>query len=243
MEGVEPGQRILDWLELGSPESWDLNLRWLDSKWPGRCMVLCGASPDRSLYDHLNSYTGERGSDGVVRLASANLNYSMLRLRQAEGQLLPTEFRRSRGVPFALLPGSSHGSILDLATSEQAVLAATMIVFKVIDTAGHPVEDFDLLLTAGHAYSPDALPSGFFLDRQRNSRSRNMLTYFVDHAALSALPQLGFTIRPRPEVGPVSYASAEFRSTMWLRAHETMMIEITLDRRVENRVFKLSDCA
>jgi hypothetical protein len=27
--GVEPGERVLDWLELGSEESWELNERWL----------------------------------------------------------------------------------------------------------------------------------------------------------------------------------------------------------------------
>ena len=36
--------------------------------------VLIGDRPDRALYDHLNSYTGEDGSDGVVRIAAANLN-------------------------------------------------------------------------------------------------------------------------------------------------------------------------
>ena len=77
-EGVEPGTGVLEWLELGSAESWDLNTRWLayasavasaDRVFP---FVLTGQSIDRSLYDHLNSYTGEIGSDGVVRAASAN---------------------------------------------------------------------------------------------------------------------------------------------------------------------------
>ena len=29
-EGVEPGVGVLDWLELGSDQSWTLNLQWLD---------------------------------------------------------------------------------------------------------------------------------------------------------------------------------------------------------------------
>jgi pimeloyl-ACP methyl ester carboxylesterase len=69
--GVEPGQRILDWLELGSAESLSLNLDYIHSDDPvtrGQFQfVLIGDRPDRSLYDHLNSYTGEDGSDGVVR--------------------------------------------------------------------------------------------------------------------------------------------------------------------------------
>ncbi|MBT2145121.1 MULTISPECIES: phospholipase [unclassified Rhodanobacter] len=76
--GVEPGQRILDWLELGSAESLSLNLDYIHSDDPverGQFLfVLTGDRPDRKLYDHLNSYTGEDGSDGVVRIAAANLN-------------------------------------------------------------------------------------------------------------------------------------------------------------------------
>ena len=30
-EGVEPGQGVLDWLELGSTESWALNKEWIAS--------------------------------------------------------------------------------------------------------------------------------------------------------------------------------------------------------------------
>jgi len=82
-DGVEPGQRVLDWLELGSPEACDLNVRWINDYGalkltslakPMFLFVLTGDRIDRKLYDHLNSYTGEIGSDGVVRAAAANLN-------------------------------------------------------------------------------------------------------------------------------------------------------------------------
>lgn len=87
-QGVEPGQRVLDWLELGSPESWELNESWVRQQpnWfassPVFQFVLTGQSIDRSLYDHLNSYTDEIGSDGVVRVASANLNATYVQLVQ-----------------------------------------------------------------------------------------------------------------------------------------------------------------
>ena len=45
--------------------------------------MLTGQSIDRHFYDNLNSYTGEAGSDGVVRVAAANLNFGMLRIEQA----------------------------------------------------------------------------------------------------------------------------------------------------------------
>jgi hypothetical protein len=88
-EGVEPGKGVLDWLELGSPESMALNLEWIRRKDdvaaaepPVFLFVLTGQSIDRGLFDHLNNYTGEMGSDGVVRAAAANLNAAYVKLVQ-----------------------------------------------------------------------------------------------------------------------------------------------------------------
>ena len=86
--GVEPGQGVLDWLELGSEAAWDLNLAWIRSDgsqisakgvFP---FVLTGQTIDRAFYDNLNSYTGEMGSDGVVRVAAANLEGRFIKLVQ-----------------------------------------------------------------------------------------------------------------------------------------------------------------
>jgi hypothetical protein len=111
-QGVEPGQRILDWLELGSDASWSLNESWLDYDCLGSgifAFVLAGQKIDRKLYDALNSYTGEPGSDGVVRLASANMNYTLLRLRQAGNDKLDVERTRTASrTAFGVLPGRSH---------------------------------------------------------------------------------------------------------------------------------------
>lgn len=114
-QSIEPGQRILDWLELGSEEQWALNEEWLSFE-PLKLgifpFVLTGQSIDSKLYDHLNSYTGEPGSDGVVRVAAANLNYSAVRLEQAaDGELHPTEWRRTPESAFVVLPGLSHGDV------------------------------------------------------------------------------------------------------------------------------------
>jgi hypothetical protein len=110
-QGVEPGQRVLDWLELGSDESWELNESWLEYDCVSSGIypfVLTGQRIDRSLYDALNSYTGEAGSDGVVRAASANMNYRLLRVRQEGDNLVADKIRRSRPMAFGVLPGRSH---------------------------------------------------------------------------------------------------------------------------------------
>ena len=126
-KGLEPGQGVLDWLELGSRESLRLNLRWIErTGWsedrPPWLFVLTGDRIDRKLYDHVNSYTGEAGSDGVVRTSAANLNAQYLRFEQpqpvrgstlasaraAMRELTPAAHRRSLPTAFKLIPGASH---------------------------------------------------------------------------------------------------------------------------------------
>ncbi|MGC4049529.1 MAG: hypothetical protein QM757_08465, partial [Paludibaculum sp.] len=112
LEGVEPGEGVLDWLELGSAGQWELNHRTLVYRYPENGVfpfVLTGQRIDRKLYDHLNSYTGEPGSDGVVRACAANLNYTSISLVQGEdGELALDRCTRSPEVAFGVLPGLSH---------------------------------------------------------------------------------------------------------------------------------------
>ena len=132
-DSVEPGQKILDWLELGSEEQWALNTRWLDFTGPAQGLfpfVLTGQSIDRKLYDHLNSYTGEPGSDGVVRVAAANLNYDFVRLlQQPDGELTAVDSKRSPETAMAILPAISHGG------------SATGIMQSVTLDNAHPTVD------------------------------------------------------------------------------------------------------
>lgn len=130
--GVEPGTGILRWLELGSSESRRLNHAWLHYKvlTPGskfRPFVLTGETIDKKLYDHVNRYTGEVGSDGVVRVAAANLHHRWLPVKESartvtmhevfdedgkprEAQLLVTDgpLETAEKCPFYIVPGASH---------------------------------------------------------------------------------------------------------------------------------------
>lgn len=123
--GTEPGQGVLDWLELGSREGWELNLDWVRQTetaigpqgiFP---FVLTGQTIDRKLYDNLNTYTGETGSDGVVRAASASINTRYVQLTQPpvtkdrQGRPVPKEFTFSDintapKTAFRLIRGKSH---------------------------------------------------------------------------------------------------------------------------------------
>ncbi|MEJ1972851.1 MAG: hypothetical protein WDM96_10445 [Lacunisphaera sp.] len=111
LDGVQPGTGVLDWLELGSDQGWALNRAWLDYDCVKAGLfpfVLTGQRIDRALYDNLNSYTDEAGSDGVVRVAAANLNYRLLRLTQQDGELVPQELKVAPPTAFGVLPGRSH---------------------------------------------------------------------------------------------------------------------------------------
>ncbi|HUK34172.1 MAG TPA: hypothetical protein VLV86_09695, partial [Vicinamibacterales bacterium] len=265
-DGIEPGQGVLDWLELGSPESLALNRTWIagTESWkstpPVFPFVLTGQSIDRKAYDHVNSYTGEIGSDGVVRAAAANLNATYVRLVQElprpseSGQaqlweapaLTVDVHQRAPETAFAILPGRSHsgetmGILRSIGTAtvhptvsailrclrvetaadyeavrqefaalttqtveaerverhEHILLKDTytihdqrsMVIVRILDDRGHVVDDFDLLLL-GQDNSPDRLPPGFFADRQRNTRNRGTLTYFLNHDVMMDGPAI-----------------------------------------------------
>jgi len=123
-DGVEPGTGVLDWLELGSDRSWELNRSWLDYDCVAGGLypfVLTGQKIDRAFYDNLNAYTDEAGTDGVVRVAAANLNYGLIRLVQTDGDLELKKDVRSARMAFGVLPGRSHsGTSIGILASAKA---------------------------------------------------------------------------------------------------------------------------
>jgi hypothetical protein len=337
-QGVEPGQGVLDWLELGSPEACALNTQWVNSEPPWRGdrpifpFVLIGQSIDRKLYDHVNSYTGESGSDGVVRVAAANLNATYARLVQQVPQSM-TEKGKARWVApalvlvepakhapqtaFAVLPGLAHSgkdkgilrsikasgdhatvhailrclsvnspadyqrictefATLTAQTQQQELIERqkgvfsdsyvihdrrTMLIVRVMDDQGYVLDDFDLLLL-GKGNSPDQLPPGFFIDRQRNQRHRGTLTYFLNHDAMvgtgelkdgaklvqrvqPGMSELGFRVEPRPSDGFVHYLTGELTAHAdvldeFLRPNQTLLLDIVLRRVVRGGTFGLT---
>lgn len=277
------------------------------------------------------NYTGELGSDGVVRVASANLNAGMVRLVQ-DGEetaagipLVPKgKWARSPRCAFRLISGAAHSgetmgimrsvgrkaggrgaevvaairrclqvgdaaaysSLCDaFATETEAVMmleraehevvplwrdrayihdAMSMVIFRIVDSEGHPVVDLDLTLTGAHD-DPDLLPEGFLTDRQRNLRQKQVLTFFLNQdvmvgcekvldpredlpvvlrAAQEGIETLGLRITPRPEEGFVHYVPAAFAANKKLlrdvvRPNETTLVEIVLRRIVHEGVFRL----
>lgn len=340
-QGVEPGQGVLDWLELGSKESWELNEAWIRQT-PSEIgpqgfypFVLTGQTIDRNFYDNLNTYTGELGSDGVVRVAAANVQGTYIRLEQEKpvpdssqpsGFSAPTlDNDRPEAAPesaLLIIAGKSHSgdtrgimrsvqatpadiysretvaaifdclqvqSTDDYATVcrafrkktdqvqqqerveiERSLLLSntyfihdrfSMVIFRVRDDEGHPVADFDLILTAGPKADPNHLPRGFFVDRQRNKLNPETITYYFNYDVMAGAPaviaggkeirpalpgagMLGFQLKARPDLGFVQYLPCEFKATAdmlkaALRPNSTTLVDIILRRIVRRKVFEL----
>ena len=120
--GVEPGQQVLDWLCLGSHGQWRLNERYLQYDYSNHSFypfVLTGQGIDNKFYDFINSYLVEKGSDGVVRVAGANMNYRYFSLVQSTEEtirkspltykLVPQgDARVSKHVPLGVYTHYSH---------------------------------------------------------------------------------------------------------------------------------------
>ncbi|MFH2057689.1 MAG: phospholipase [Pseudomonadota bacterium] len=100
--GIEPGQRVLDWLSLGSDGQWELNEKYLNYNYVNNGFypfVLTGQGIDHKFYDFLNSYLVEKGSDGVIRVAGASMNYRYISLVQDMHQII-----RQKPLTYKLVP-------------------------------------------------------------------------------------------------------------------------------------------
>jgi hypothetical protein len=342
MSGIEPGQRVLDWLQLGSRENLELNRSTLAQgpahEWaePVYCFVLTGQCINHALYDHVNSYTGELGSDGVVRVAAANQNATFLRLEQErptieQGEAVKSALKlaadgvlQEDSYAFRLIEGRSHSgdkmgimtsvrdedgpddhpvltpllacldvdspdaykslrdefakATAEIHASEQLEVRGrnfplpdavrvrdrfAMLVVRVWDSDGDPVEDFDIIFTASSEGDPNDLPTGFLKDRQRNPRSRNTVTFYLNETLVRAAPaiyhgddmvrpssggvgRLGMRVVARPESGLAHYGTAEIEMSHtdlanYVRADQTTVVDVHLCRIVRSDTTRLLD--
>ncbi len=300
---IEPGVGVLNWLQLGSKGQWDLNTSWLDYSFENTFypFVFSGEKIDEHFYDFINSYLVEDGSDGVIRLSGANLNYQKLVLRQdCSGEIIngiidgttikayPLLKEGDIQVPsscaFEVIKAASHSgdkygimksvkknrvikpvvnSILESLSvtsfEEYQILSNTMrertdeqqtrnhryvmFVFNVQDNYGNEIHDYDMILLAGENYEPSKLPKGFFLDRQMNNQSGN-LVYYLNYDKLKDIKdgKLGIRIVARPSEWFAHYIPAEFHSNgidleSFLKPNETLMIDVILDRQISKNTF------
>lgn len=312
LKGVEAGQRVLDWLSLGSLGQRKLNRNGLDYQYSANNIypfVLTGQGIDRELYDFINSYLVEPGSDGVVRVAGANMNYRFFSLEQtnevvrqdpATTRLVyddDNHVQIAPSVPLGVYHHYSHSGdkigimksitaakgesqpvvadivkclqvdneadylqrgheLTELTENEQQRARAmrgteryAMLIFHIHDDQGNHLscDDYDILLLGGKDYQPCDLPKGFFIDRQMNSSTTNLVYYInVDRMHDIKDGLFGIRVSAQPESGFAYYCMAEFRSdgvsmADVVVANQTTYVDITLTRCVDRNVFRFAD--
>ena len=213
--GVEPGQRILDWLELGSAESLSLNLDYIHSDDPVKrgqfLFVLTGDRPDRKLYDHLNSYTGEDGSDGVVRIAAANLNahHAVLSPQanaRGDTDTLTLNLNRSPRCAFKLIADAAHSGDERgiMASAAPATVQAILRCLQVrsIDDYESLCDAFEHENAARDADKVELEPAGPFSPRVHIHDPRSLLIVRLTDEAGEPLTGAGFLFTAGAQASP-----------------------------------------
>ncbi len=212
--GVDPGQRILDWLELGSAASLSLNLDHIHGDDPAQrgqyLFVLTGDRPDRALYDHLNSYTGEDGSDGVVRIAAANLNARHAVLSPPSGgsggDILALNLSRGPRCAFKLIAGAAHsGDELGImASAAPATMQAILRCLQVRSASdyGALCDAFEHENDARDADKVELEPAGLFAPRVHIHDPRSLLIVRLGDEAGEPLTGAGFLLTAGTPASP-----------------------------------------
>ena len=186
--GVEPGQRVLDWLSLGSEGQWILNQNFLSYESAHKGFypfVLTGQGIDNRFYDFLNSYLVEPGSDGVVRVAGANMNYRYIALVQSLDvvrkspltfSLYPTLMPPTapKTVPLGVFGNLSHsGKQMGIMRSVKHEAAETTPIVQEIMRC--------LQVNSSEAYLETAKRLDELTDRQQEGKDRFSMLVFNIH--------------------------------------------------------------
>ncbi len=113
----EVGEKLLNGLELASPYSWDLAMqdRFGKSNFFGKGKILCTVLVGNTGYSGIAAAANEAGSDGTVRVSTANLNCAYLSVDFSQDPLNPeVTSKNSKGkTAFAILDEENHGSIVN----------------------------------------------------------------------------------------------------------------------------------
>ncbi|BBI99895.1 hypothetical protein FGKAn22_15880 [Ferrigenium kumadai] len=112
----QTGTQILKGLELGSPYTFNLAERDLfddQARWYGRGRILGTVLVGNTGYSGVAAIANEEGSDGTVRISTANLNASKLEMVLDEGQRVTSIKRKdvNGSIAFGILEQENHSTI------------------------------------------------------------------------------------------------------------------------------------
>lgn len=140
--GFQTGLRILKALELGSPYTFDLahkDLFGLRTPWYGPGRILCTVLVGDTGYRGIAAIANEDGSDGTVRISTANLNAARLTLHlDAANQVAHHELQASAGeTAFGVVARENHSTIA-LKERQHPQTVALILDALAVDDAGWP---------------------------------------------------------------------------------------------------------
>lgn len=112
----QTGTHILKGLELASPFSWELAQRdrFTRDEWYGPGRLLCTVLVGTAGYTGISAAANENGTDGTVRVATANLNASLVSLNFASDPQNPPQPKvqaASGPTAFARIPEDNHSTV------------------------------------------------------------------------------------------------------------------------------------
>ena len=140
VEQSSVGQGVLADLDYGSSFLWALNTEWLDAANTGRldglyCFSL-GGDNHSPFEAEVFWQTHEAGSDSVVRVSGANLNYSRM---EVDPETHPPQLRLvqlNKPMAHLILPGYTHDGIIgDVQKATDPPFAALLQALSVSDAA------------------------------------------------------------------------------------------------------------
>ncbi|GAB3737675.1 hypothetical protein GCM10028794_19850 [Silanimonas algicola] len=179
--GFETGTQILKGLELASPYTRALADKDLfaEEAWYGAGKVLATVVIGDHGYDGVRQIANEEGSDGTVRISTANLNCARLRVALDENQS-PTGavvVEPSRGeIAFAIAPGHNHSSIcLGKAKSEGSKEALARLIVRALQ-----VTDADYV-PAGASFPWQGACTALLGTPPGDQAFQNTVTHVRDH--------------------------------------------------------------
>lgn len=140
--GFQTGLRILKALELGSPYTFDLAHKDLfgpRTPWYGPGRILCTVLVGDTGYRGIAAIANEDGSDGTVRISTANLNAARLTLHlDADNQVAHHELQASAGeTAFGVVARENHSTIA-LKDRQHPQTVALILDALAVDDAGWP---------------------------------------------------------------------------------------------------------
>ncbi|MEJ2345258.1 MAG: alpha/beta hydrolase [Gammaproteobacteria bacterium] len=135
----QTGTHVLKALELASPYSWDLAFddRFTTKQYYGPGRILCTVLVGNTGYSGISALANKPGTDGTVRLSTANLNCAYLEADFSDDPLAPvTKSKGGKGqTAFGVMDGENHSTVAAKqgGPENDATLPAIVAALRVTD--------------------------------------------------------------------------------------------------------------